>query len=217
MDKLKIKYNNWDAVPISIYKKIVEINSDEGMETMERNVASLAVLCDTTENDIWNLSMDDISRLTRKLDWINEFDFKKKWTIKHVTLNGRKYNVTYDIHKMTVAQYIDFQTAWKISNATEKLVPVLACFLVPDGKKYGEGYDIEDVKNDIENNMPITMANSVCFFFMKKLRNSIKASLTCSQMILKAAKMTTKDKNLKQKMREADEKMTQMLNFYFNG
>ena len=215
--KIKIIYNNWDAVPIGAYKRIVEINNDEGMETMAKNVASLAILCDTDEDSIWNLSMDEISRLTKNMDWINDFDFKKRWTIKHVTLNGRKYNVTYDLNKMSVAQYIDFQQAWRIQDATEKLVPVLSCFLVPDGHKYGDGYYIEEVRNDIENYLPITQANSICFFFLKKLLSSMKSSLICSRMVLKATKWTTKSQKMKEMMKETERKISQMESFYFSG
>ena len=61
-----------------------------------------------------------------------------------------------DIRKMTAIQGMNIQTY--AGNFEQNLVPLLACVLVPKGKKYNEGYDIHKVQRAIWQYLPITDA-----------------------------------------------------------
>ena len=70
--------------------------------------------------------------------------------VKHkneYTVNGRKYIVQAEVDKICTAQFLDY-TGYSKENpvSTTKMA---SCFLVPEGHKYGDGYNIEQVWFDI--------------------------------------------------------------------
>lgn len=53
----------------------------------------------------------------------------------------------------------------------DKLIGIVSAFLIPaTAKNYGDGYDFDDVKNDILD-MSFTTANSIAFFCAIKQEN----------------------------------------------
>lgn len=87
---------------------------------------------------------------------------------KYYTLNGVKYNSNYDITKVTVAQFIDYQNYLKEPEI--RLEKLLSVFFMPDGcKDYNTGYDIIKVQEDLLD-LPITVAQSIGFFFGRQFK-----------------------------------------------
>ena len=112
------------------------------------------------------------------------------------TINGNEYEVFLTLKDMSVAQYIDFQTFYKDQDKYFK--ELLACFLIPKGKKYGDGYDIQKVKDDIGNHLSIVDANSILFFFVLLYQSLTKAMLTYSiRQMKKARKKMNKEEQEK--------------------
>ena len=160
---MQIKYNSWDQVPIKLYKEIVEATKVDG--DIERNVAVLAVLCDCTEDEIWNLPLPEIGALSSKLKWLDTFDFDRDVKFRKVRIGEYRCRVVDNMAEFTVAQYVDFNNLW--SAEERDIAMLLTTFLVPEGKQYNNGYDILDLRGAIEENIAITNANSLCFFFLK--------------------------------------------------
>lgn len=75
------------------------------------------------------------------------------------------YACTLNANQMTVAQFIDWEAV--TTKSPNDYVSLLACLFVPKGKTYGDGYSIDDVKEDIGNNMSVPEALGMCFFFTK--------------------------------------------------
>lgn len=75
-------------------------------------------------------------------------------------LNGRRYSARADLMDFTVARYMDFVNQSK----TGKWERILSVVLVPEGKEYGSGYDMEEVYQDILS-MSIVDAYAVFNFF----------------------------------------------------
>ena len=87
---------------------------------------------------------------------------------KYYTLNGVKYNSNYDITKVTVAQFIDYQNYLKEPEI--RLEKLLSVFFMPDGcKDYNTGYDIIKVQEDLLD-LPIPVAQSIGFFFGRQFK-----------------------------------------------
>ena len=115
---------------------------------------------------------------------LNELNFMKEEPPQTIirtayTLNGRKYNCMYNLQQMSVARYMDFMNLSKEGD----IVKILAVFLVPDGKEYGD-YDLDQVYDDIRS-MNIVDANSVLFFFKIQLRVCIETMKDYSMKLLK--------------------------------
>ena len=66
------------------------------------------------------------------------------------------------------------------SKDIENYPQIMACFMVPKGKKYGE-YDIDDVVKELNEYFSIVDAETIMFFFAEsyqKLITNIRISLT---------------------------------------
>lgn len=105
------------------------------------------------------------------------------WQHPYYELNGTKYMVTTGRDAMTTAQYIDYTTY--MSTYPEDIVALMSTILIPEGKDYGKGYDMERAKADIGDYLPITRALGLCFFFTISLRSYVEVTLHYS---LKAVK-----------------------------
>lgn len=87
---------------------------------------------------------------------------------KHYTLNGVKYNSNYDLTKVTVAQFVDYQNYLKEDEV--RLEKLLSVFFMPEGyKDYNKDYDIIKVQEDLLQ-LPIDVAQSIGFFFERQFK-----------------------------------------------
>lgn len=207
---LNLKYNSWDKISISLYKKILEI-LDEEVSPIEQEISIAALLSDKTEDDIWSLNVADARSMLDQLQFMQTFEFDKKYHAKHITLNGEKYDVCVDMTKFTVAQYVDFQQYWSMKNNIEYMHKILSVFIIPHKHQYNEGYDIVEVQNTILEHCPITIANSMLFFYLMESVKSMRATQICLEFQIK--RMMKKKKlspELKEKM-EGLHKMIQSL------
>lgn len=173
----EIKIKSWNECPIGIYRRLAEVCTDPALGEYERAVAKTAILCGCDEQEIWDLPMDAASELFKKTAWTSEFDFDKDVKFKKLKVGKYVCRVDTDMQRFTVGQYFDFTSYWNTENKGENLENLLTVFLVPEGKKYGQDYDVADLKEEITWNLPMTVAQSVCFFFLKELVSSIKVSL----------------------------------------
>lgn len=111
---------------------------------------------------------------------------------KHYTLNGVKYNSNYDITKVTVAQFVDYQNYLKEDEV--RLEKLLSVFFTPDGyKDYNVGYDIIKVQEDLLS-LPIDVAQSIAFFLGRQLRIFFWVFRYCLIRQVKKLKMERKKK-----------------------
>ncbi len=207
MDKLL--YNSWEDVSISLYKQIVEITEDSQLSPTEINIAVLALLMGVDEDKIYyNYTVQELQEMLSKMAWLNEFKFNKNWNSKKIKINGKEYTIETDLQKMTIAQYIDFQTYWAKKDNMKYLANLLSCFIIPKGCKYNEGYDIAELTETIENNVPITTSNSILFFFLKELVTSIQGMLIYLDWM---ARKKVKDKKKMEQMEQEIQKLYQIL------
>lgn len=201
--KIEIKKKSWNDITISDYRKIKEITEREFDSELEKGIAVLSVLCDVSEDDVYSLPINQLKGLLDGISWMNEpYTFDKNWKADSLTINGEKYDIVCDINKFTVAQYADFQIYWDKRDDVDYMARVLSVFIIPKGKIYNDGYDVVELIDILENNISINVWNSVCFFFLKDLMLSIKASLYCSLWV--TMKMIWKEKN-KEKKKELKE------------
>ena len=201
--KVEIKKTSWNDITINDYRKITEITSREFDSELEKGIAILSVLCGVDEDDVYSLPINQLKSLLDGISWMNEpYSFDKNWKADSLTINGEKYDIVCDINKFTVAQYADFQIYWDKRDDVDYMARVLSVFIIPKGKIYNDGYDVVELIDILENNISINVWNSVCFFFLKDLMLSIKASLYCSLWV--TMKMIWKEKN-KEKKKELKE------------
>ena len=212
---MELKYKNWNEISINTFNELknIDYNKEEGiLGELEANVELLSILCDVEDEVISNLSTTEFHNLLMQTEFLKEMP-KVKVQDKYV-INGKKYKLFLTLRDMTISQYIDFQTYYKDYN--NKFAECLSCFLIPEGNKYGEGYDIGEVIEDIGNYMSIVDANSIMFFFVLLYRSLTKATLSYSITQMKKIMKKTKDREEKNKLgiaiKEAEKAMSLLTN-----
>lgn len=214
---VELKYKNWNEISINTFEKLqglfnLEKTGDELMDNLNMNISMLSILCDVDEDTIANLSTNDFTELSKQCMFINQMP-KAKIKDKY-KINGQMYEVQFNVEDMTMSQYIDFQTF--IKEKEKYLKNICACFLIPKGKKYGEGYKISEVVEDIGNSFSIVDAHSIFFFFTLLFQSLTRATLACLVKKMKREKKKMNKEQQEQIQRAIDE-VNKVMNLVKSG
>lgn len=169
-----MRTNAWKDLTLAEFAQIRAILADEGREPEDRMIALAAVLQGVDEDTVLEMPMDEVAPLFEAVQGLNEKP-KASPLRKAYILNGWRLNVSD--RAMTLAQWIDFQN-YARAGFEDHLADILSVVLVPEGKKYNEGYDMDRLKKDLQL-FAVGDALAVCFFFQKKFLRSMKRTLNC--------------------------------------
>ena len=214
---MKLKYNSTGELPLSKYLKTLEIFNDKYLSDLDKNIEILAIYSDTTVDDILKLRPEEVG--AHLADMSNVISSYKPSNAKHpknIKINDNVYTVNYNIGKLNMAQYIDFQQTIVNKNYLENLPALLSIFIIPKGHKYNDDYDILELRNILENNMTLDEALSIVFFLKTKSISLIKLKLLYYKLMLKIMRWTTRDKQTKEMLRIAQNQLS-MLESYLTG
>lgn len=176
---------NWNDITYNEFLKLKEIAENKELtEDMQMLEMVLLLFGDVPLTQMWKCSQSVINIISQPMPSGD--------TIASIlNVNGRKYTVTKDITKVTTSQFIDYSNYCKNS---ANLIDMLTCFIIPEGHKYDDGYDMEEVKKDLLDLSVITV-QSYCFFFRKtwlKLQKTFLFSLIVETLTIKG--MTWKNR-----------------------
>lgn len=174
-DKKKMTWYDVTLYQFIELKKLME-NEDE----IER-VVSIAELL--LGSDVSDLPLKDFNERFKQLDFLSE-EIPNKIPPKKIEVNGRKYYMDCLLGNVSTAQYVDYTNHAK----TNDISKMLSVFLIPDGHKYNDGYNMEQVFNDIYD-LPIPIVNSAAFFFGKQFKLFMRIFQRYSIKQLKKTKM----------------------------
>lgn len=164
---MKLKYNNWNEVSIDLFYKIKAASEEK------RDMEVIALLCDTTEEEVGRLTVTDYNRLVGETNWISDFTFNTSSYPNTVKLGEQTLKVNLNLVEFSISQYIDFSNFYSKNELEKYYGNILATFLIPKGKKYGEDYDVLALAKEIQENLSITTANNLMFFFLVELKRSL--------------------------------------------
>ena len=194
---------SWRNVKINEYFELKEKLDDTSLQDYEKEIIKMAFITGKSEEEILNLNINEFKKLQETGSWLNEFDINQKPSFKNIILNGKKYKIDIDLHNFTVAQYVDFQTLYgKFKEDHKSIGNLLACFIIPEKHKYGEGYDIQETINEINNNLDIMTAEEILFFFLKRSLLSMRVSVNFCNWMMKRAIKKAKTPQQKQILEE---------------
>lgn len=180
----------------------------EGLDALEQQVAILAVLNDMDEDEVFNLPLADYQKLASDMHFLDTQPvINTKHNPKTIKIGGEEYDVVQDARDLTAGQYIDYQHYLGVEDFDGQLPNILTVFVIPKGKKYGEGYNMAELANTFKEKMPIITAMEISSFFLRQSLTSIKASLTSLRLKMRMMKMTTRKKEVKEMMQEAIDKL----------
>ena len=168
--------DNYRNLPVGKWLEILEISKDENVDALEQQVKTIAILTGLTEDEVLDLPIVEYRELASKTMFLEkEYDGKLQ-IAKSYGLNGMELIPVKDFNKITTAQYVDYQTFSKEGDMY--LVQTLSTLLVPKGKKYNDGYDMDAVQQAIRDNLSVADVVSLYAFFLTKWVKSIKDSQT---------------------------------------
>lgn len=207
---MELKKKSFKDINLKDYKKIVEINNRELDSNLEKDIAVLSVLLCVEESEVYNLPIVELRSLIEQINWVYEYEFKPTGKlVNKLKIDGIEYTVNPDINSFTVSQYMDFQNFWDKRN--ERMGNLLAVFIVPQGKKYNEGYDVIELADRLEEIFTLDDWNNVCFFFLKNYLTSIKASLLYSDWQMRKMQRKEKNPEKKQKIKNLRKQLHQQI------
>lgn len=174
---LNFKIKSWREISINNYYEICDICDDDSLGEAEKNILVLSILTGMDEQQIYDLPIMEVREAMSKLSFLDDFKINENVNFKKINICGDKYIVDADLTHFTTAQYIDFQTLWTKQDLRKYYGNILACFIIPKGKKYGQDYDINELAETLRDEIDIMTANEILFFYLKKLVISIKSSI----------------------------------------
>lgn len=158
--KHMIKWNN------ITYRTLLDIREAANIE--DENERVYAIMEAVFGEDVLNLPLKDFNEKCKELQFLQK-EIPNDLHVKDIKVNGREYYFDGLLGKITTAQYIDFQNYQK-NNDEQK---VFSVFIIPKGHKYNDGYDMEQVFNDILD-IPVPVLFSASFFFSRQFELFIR-------------------------------------------
>ena len=154
----------WSDVTLKQFLELKDIMQIE--DETDRTIAIAELLLGL---DVSNLSLSEFNKKMKELSFLKE-EIPNNHIVKKVEINNRKYNIDALLGRVSTAQYVDFTNYMKEENNITK---VLSVFFIPNGHKYNDGYDMEQVIRDMES-LPVDIAISESFFFSRQFARFIK-------------------------------------------
>lgn len=166
--------NQWDNINLLKFAQIRAVFADEKKDGTDRMVALAAILEGTDEETISRMPLQEVQPV-----------FARAWALNTPPQRNRvrrRYNVgawtlrVTQPKELNVAQWLDFQNYMR-GGVEENMANLLSVALIPEGKSYNDGYNIEELKAALRQDLAITDALAVCFFFQKRYLHSMRSIL----------------------------------------
>lgn len=187
-----ITLRKWTEIE-SIYKKKYE---DEILQT-----ADIISVVFEIENPM-ELSPAEFSKYVEQLSFLTK-PIPEKKLCNSYTINGTLYNFKGNIYEISMGALMD----WRRYSTEENIdyAQCLTVFMIPDGHKYDDGYDMDKALNDI-NSLPIGDVLKLFTFFQAALQLSMDILLNYFNKLLKKTKLTKEEKvKIQNKIKELQE------------
>lgn len=194
-------------LPLGTWLEIQALPYDP-IDDTDYRIRVLSLLTGLSERDILYAPIAQVHEWARQAAFL-ERDAPEAGRIARAYQAGPyKLIPTADLRKVTTAQYIDFQTF--APGGEEKLVELLSVFLIPEGCKYNDGYDIAAVQQAIRQDLTVADAVALSAFFLTRYAALIRNSRISLARLLKREKDPGKREAIRARLAEL-EKLTESL------
>jgi hypothetical protein len=178
---------SYKELSLGKWEEIYKLKDEEDNETTQ--IKLLSILSYMTEEEILDLPLNEFKALNNLSAFLLDEPQKKQIETEYL-LGDTIYELTSNVDKLIVSQFIDYQTC--VKDVDKYLVELIGVFLIPKGKKYNTDYDIRDAHEDIRKYLSIEDAVSLSAFFLILSQSWLEATET--YLIKKMKKMMKKQK-----------------------
>lgn len=204
--------DSYRTLKIGQWEELRDIDTTQ--EDIDIQVDIIAILNGMTRDEVLDLPIDRYSEYAKGTAFLTQSPQSKPRRPERINLNGRKYRVIKSAKDMTAGQYIDFQT-YLSQGAEKNIAPILSTVVIPEGRTYGNGYDIAEAIEDIRNGMSVQDALDLSAFFLSQSAHLIDSILTSLERRMR--RMMKKNPQTAEKMKEAVEKIRSLRGLIANG
>lgn len=172
----------WCDVSLKKFEELATVLEKSSGNPYEITARTIAVLTGLDYEDVrkWPVSVLNSSELVDALKFITT-EPQKRMPEETIVMNGKKYQVFLYPQKWTAGMWLDYNAVMKDESVNGKLARIIACFVVPKGCEYGEGYEYDDVVKEISENIDIETALGMSGFFQLEFSAYVKALLAYSE------------------------------------
>ena len=191
---------NWTELSLKKYNEIKDLYLDTELSDEDRLILQINILFGV---DALKLKTSELHKYVNEMKFLGSKIPKMKIK-KEYQLGNNTYILKKDLRDVTVAQWIDWQNFLKDGSDTDNYANLLSVFFFPKGEtEYGDGYDIEQVRSDINNHLSIAEAMSISSFFLLYRKISLLLFLLYTKkQILKTPLTKEEKKKVKKEMRK---------------
>lgn len=148
------------------YRQLLDIREAANIE--DDNERVYTIMEAVFGESVLDLDLKNFAMKCKEIEFLQK-EIPSDLHVKDIKVNGREYYFDGLLGNITTAQYIDFQNYQK-NNDEYKTFSV---FIIPKGHKYNDGYDMEQVFNDILD-IPVPVLFSASFFFSRQFELFIR-------------------------------------------
>lgn len=176
---------SWDEITVQEMMDLQTVIEDEDTEVNKMQTI-ISILTGKPFEWLGTLPIVTYKMLVNAIGFIHEQPKANKLQ-KQYTINGHKYIQCADVTRITTAQFIDYTNY--VNNGEKDAVKILSVILIPEGHEYNQGYNIEDVQNDIKD-MKWKDAMAVSFFLQKQFATYVMLMVDYSEKLMKESNPT---------------------------
>lgn len=199
---------NWNDISIKQYNDIKNLYLDTELSDEDRLILQINILFNV---DALKLKTSELHKYINDMKFLGEKVPKMKIKNEY-KLGENVYTLKKELKDVTVAQWIDWQNFLKDGSDTDNYANLLSIFFFPKGEtEYGENYDIEQVRSDINNHLSIAEAMSISSFFLTYRKISLLLSL------LYTRKQTLKTPLTKEQKKKVKKEFRKLIIATFRG
>lgn len=193
--KITIK-NSWNDVTLADMEKIADLQTIK-MPDEDRMLDIISILTGLDRDELVEVPMTDIITLSNELNFLMD-PVPKKVVDPKPEICGRKFYHVLNPEQILAGQFLDYKILLGQNNIDKKIARLIACFTIPEGHTYNDGYDTDELIDLIHNNLSVVEGQSLVNFFTIQFNAYSIAILTSS--IKKLKKEMKKVKTYKEKM-----------------
>lgn len=177
---------DWDELPIGKYIQIYDLTEDE-----DRALRIAAILGGLTYDEILSAPLPVAKGLLKNAEFLAKKPKLRRAKGEYV-LNGEKFIFSRDLNSITTAQFVDYVNMPKDLYHVPEIAGI---FLIPEGHRYNDGYDMEHVVKLITDYLSFEDYAAISGFFLGSYLISMRRlEKETSRAIKKAIKEGTATK-----------------------
>lgn len=183
------KVLGWNDITVKDLFEIKGISELQMATEDEKNLKVVSVVTKVPYDQLIQMPLGDVSKYVEKAKFLYE-EPKPRKAKRTYTINGRRYNLLKNEGEMITSQYIDFQAVYR-DGFEKRPGELLSVMMVPAGHEYNDGYDKDQVINDMYD-MWVEDALGIIDFFTKRFVQLIARTRTFCKLMMRWKRLTAR-------------------------